>query len=276
MGICFFCPNGHPLNVKSDLAGKVGYCPKCRVKMRIPLQSMRDPHDKIYTGQPTAELVGSHSSPDSNGEGEKHPTNENDNALDAQSANIGKDFSQDSDNEKLDVSITGIDDSVLSRENEDVHSSENLMKGWKLEDLLGRREVLWYVISSEGQKYGPATGDILKKWVNERRIGPKMHLWCSLWKSSLEAGDIFPELIDLFGEGVKEKDNNLTNDLLRQSNSSKEEYILKTRGDSDSLKYDIKRHKQKVTMSLMLILSWILTMLCVLGGLIWFVVAKSH
>ena len=74
----------------------------------------------------------------------------------------------------------------------------------------------------------------------------------------------------------KEKDINLTNDLLRQSNSSKEEYILKTRGDSDSLKYDIKRHKQKVTMSLMLILSWILTMLCVLGGLIWFVVAKSH
>lgn len=276
MGICFFCPNGHPLNVKSDLAGKVGYCPKCRVKMRIPLQSMRAPHDKIYTGQPTAEFVGSHSSPDSNVAGEKHVTNENINALDVQTVNAGKEITQDSDNKKLEVSINGIDDSLLSREHGDAEIPENLIQGWKLEELLGRKEVLWYVISPEGQKYGPATGEILKKWVNERRIGPKMHLWCSLWKSSLEAGDMFPELIDLFGEGTKEEGKNLTKDGLSQSNSLKEEYLLRGRGDSGALKYDIKRHKQKVTISLILVLAWILTMLCILGGLVWFVFFKSR
>jgi hypothetical protein len=41
MGIRFFCPNGHKLNVKSHLAGKVGYCPECNVRMMIPMESTR-------------------------------------------------------------------------------------------------------------------------------------------------------------------------------------------------------------------------------------------
>lgn len=39
MGIRFFCPNGHKLNVKSFLAGKRGYCPKCQTKLTVPMQS---------------------------------------------------------------------------------------------------------------------------------------------------------------------------------------------------------------------------------------------
>ncbi|MEE2685048.1 MAG: DUF4339 domain-containing protein [Planctomycetota bacterium] len=39
MGIKFHCPNGHKLNVKSFLAGKRGICPKCHVRMRIPMES---------------------------------------------------------------------------------------------------------------------------------------------------------------------------------------------------------------------------------------------
>lgn len=276
MGICFFCPNGHPLNVKSELAGKVGYCPKCRVKMRIPLQSMREPYDKVYTGQPTAELVDLHPSHDSNGESEKLLGNGTGASLSDQEANTDKSLAHDSSNEKLDIRFTNIDGSALK--NEETPEPENPKQGWKIEDLLGRREVLWYVISAEGQKYGPATGDILKKWVNERRIGPRMHLWCSLWKSSLEAGDMFPVLIDLFGDGTKEKANILSRDVVSQSDSSKEEYVSSIRGNGDSvsLNYDMKRQKQKATLSLVLVLTWVVTMICVLGVLIWFVCSKSH
>jgi hypothetical protein len=39
MGIRFHCPNGHKLNVKSFLAGKKGSCPDCGVKLRIPERS---------------------------------------------------------------------------------------------------------------------------------------------------------------------------------------------------------------------------------------------
>ncbi len=41
MGIRFFCPNGHRLNVKDFQAGQTGICPFCGVKMPIPLESTR-------------------------------------------------------------------------------------------------------------------------------------------------------------------------------------------------------------------------------------------
>jgi hypothetical protein len=43
MGIRFYCPNGHKLNVKSFLAGQKGICPYCGIKVDIPLESTRAP-----------------------------------------------------------------------------------------------------------------------------------------------------------------------------------------------------------------------------------------
>jgi len=42
MGIKFHCPNGHKMHVKSFLAGKKGICPKCGVRIEIPLVSDAD------------------------------------------------------------------------------------------------------------------------------------------------------------------------------------------------------------------------------------------
>ena len=41
MGIRFFCPNGHKLNVKSFQAGMRGICPQCGTGVDIPMQSTR-------------------------------------------------------------------------------------------------------------------------------------------------------------------------------------------------------------------------------------------
>ena len=41
MGIRFYCPNGHKLNVKDFQAGRNGICPFCGSKMQIPLESTR-------------------------------------------------------------------------------------------------------------------------------------------------------------------------------------------------------------------------------------------
>jgi hypothetical protein len=41
MGIRFYCPNGHKLNVKDFLAGRKGICPTCGAKMQIPRHSIR-------------------------------------------------------------------------------------------------------------------------------------------------------------------------------------------------------------------------------------------
>jgi hypothetical protein len=52
MGIRFYCPNGHKLNVKAFQAGRQGICPYCGVSVQIPLEStrpsskeLRDQHD---------------------------------------------------------------------------------------------------------------------------------------------------------------------------------------------------------------------------------------
>jgi hypothetical protein len=39
MGIRFYCPNGHRLNVKKFQAGQKGICPRCGATMQIPLES---------------------------------------------------------------------------------------------------------------------------------------------------------------------------------------------------------------------------------------------
>jgi hypothetical protein len=41
MGIRFYCPNKHKLNVKDFQAGRTGICPFCGVKVHIPLASTR-------------------------------------------------------------------------------------------------------------------------------------------------------------------------------------------------------------------------------------------
>ena len=41
MGIRFFCPNGHKLNVKEFQAGRRGICPYCGAKIQIPSRSTR-------------------------------------------------------------------------------------------------------------------------------------------------------------------------------------------------------------------------------------------
>ena len=43
MGIVAYCPHGHRLKVKDDLAGRKGICPECGTRFRIPLESQPEP-----------------------------------------------------------------------------------------------------------------------------------------------------------------------------------------------------------------------------------------
>ena len=51
MGIRFYCPQGHKLNVKEFQAGRKGICPFCGAKMQIPLESTR-PSSRQNQSQP--------------------------------------------------------------------------------------------------------------------------------------------------------------------------------------------------------------------------------
>ena len=58
MGIRFYCPNGHKLNVKDFQAGKRGICPYCEVRFRIPRESQiprRNKHRQVPALGPAIE-----------------------------------------------------------------------------------------------------------------------------------------------------------------------------------------------------------------------------
>ena len=60
MGIRFYCPNGHKLNVKQFQAGKKAICPFCGAKIQIPLESTR-PSSKASKGHNApGEVAGGH------------------------------------------------------------------------------------------------------------------------------------------------------------------------------------------------------------------------
>ena len=55
MSIQVSCPNGHVLRVKDRFAGKSGYCPRCRAKVRVPRRCSFSEDDVISVlGPPPA------------------------------------------------------------------------------------------------------------------------------------------------------------------------------------------------------------------------------
>ena len=57
MGIRFWCPNGHKLNVKTFQAGRRGICPYCGAKFQIPAESTRKPGAKDLVSEPQEHSV---------------------------------------------------------------------------------------------------------------------------------------------------------------------------------------------------------------------------
>jgi hypothetical protein len=47
MSIRFICPNGHELNVKDKYAGLTGLCPRCQVRVLVPVPAAKLSDDAI-------------------------------------------------------------------------------------------------------------------------------------------------------------------------------------------------------------------------------------
>lgn len=178
MGIRFFCPNGHKLNVKTELAGKHGICPHCGVRMEIPLESTRE-SEKKQSAVEELQLSGSLSNPDTD-QSRLFPMEE-----------------PAVSHEKTEQDLSSVDSSS-SQVPPEVSSSS----GSVLDDMT----VVWYVQAANGQRFGPATGPIIKTWIQEKRIGPTMLVWREGWPEWLQAKHVFPEVAQMFKPaGTKEK-----------------------------------------------------------------------
>lgn len=55
-------------------------------------------------------------------------------------------------------------------------------------------ESSWYVRPPSGGQYGPARGEIMRKWITEGRVSSDSLVWREGWDDWLSATDVFPSL----------------------------------------------------------------------------------
>ncbi len=55
-------------------------------------------------------------------------------------------------------------------------------------------DAVWYVRPPSGGQYGPARGDIMRKWIGEGRVSQDSLVWREGWNDWRTAGQVFPGL----------------------------------------------------------------------------------
>jgi hypothetical protein len=225
MGIRFFCPNGHKLNIKEKLAGKRGICPHCGIKLLIPSKSTRlssrEEREKMAAG------AGGN-------------PNDFDVFEDDKSA-IFASFDQ----------FGGAPPEI--RQPSAQIKTQSTVANSVLESAFDDPDVVWYVQLPDGQRFGPATLQIVRSWVRERRISPTMLVWREDWQDWLEARLVFPE----------------TEQLIQQSPSKKSKFTqFSSKSHFGEQRLDTEEETQRV--SALIVVMIVLTVL-ILGGILYYV-----
>ncbi len=225
MGIRFFCPRGHKLNVKAELAGKIGICPKCGERMLIPLESTREPGQKRsnFANNGTPEDVHN----DSLASGLLKDLQEEDiqiiqaeHAVQVENANKSEQIKDRIEAEKRSVPIYESEVSAgpvrrveikpiisndvqgtlsFSGPGNDLSESQNApdrkLFGPAMPVLDQNSDYAWHVRGADNQTYGPANSQTIKTWIKEKRIGPSTLVWHEGWSNWKEAKEVFSELV---------------------------------------------------------------------------------
>ncbi|MFV1965088.1 MAG: DUF4339 domain-containing protein [Pirellulaceae bacterium] len=156
MGIRFYCPNGHKLNVKDFLAGKRGICPRCSARFRIPQESQvsKDapktrPTDPAAIPEPQA--VGASTA-----------------ATEVEQLPLGR----------LDMPPEPV-----------LHAPAP-----ESDPIAEAPQAVWYVRPPSGGQFGPARGDVMQRWIIEGRVSADTLVWREGWPDWRAAGPLFPTL----------------------------------------------------------------------------------
>jgi hypothetical protein len=221
MGIRFSCPTcGRKLNVKSFLAGKRGVCPHCGSGLNIPLQDSADPpiEDPDDPGGLTVRSV----SPVAPGPvhsprpGDKLTVSGNV----VPSVPVAKPIATPAPREArpgspearpgprqaipLPARATGSVPRVptagpVSSPGAAVRVQPPLpgsaaSQPAPIDPIDEAPEAVWYVRPPSGGQYGPARGDVMRKWISEGRVSGESMVWREGWQDWRDGGEVFPRL----------------------------------------------------------------------------------
>ena len=155
MGIRFYCPNGHRLHVKEFQAGKRGICPHCDAHFRIP------PASEIPKGAPRLR-------PDDPG-----PTPVVTRSPETVPA------------------MVGTPGPILPEGSGAVAT----VPAVSLADPIAEAPAaVWYVRPPSGGQFGPASAEVMQRWLAEGRVSADTLVWREDWPEWLSAGPLFPRL----------------------------------------------------------------------------------
>ncbi len=222
MGIRFYCPNGHKLHVKAFQAGMRGICPYCGAKVQIPLQSTRESTKLLRARrrQLAAERAANQGSQaavadDRASHGSSDPQVMTSPPLEFGASEDGqsstpsfgsepvpeyRSFPSPLTEEEVGTSLvtgdrvavppdaTGTAELAVSAATEESLSER---AGGESDDVLADTHLVWYVRPPSGGQFGPATGDIMRQWLQEGRITPDTFVWREGWRDWQEARHLF-------------------------------------------------------------------------------------
>ena len=217
MGIKFRCPNGHKLNVKSFLAGKKGVCPKCGTSMRIPSTSTEGGDSDIEEG--AAEVGAPLSVAGANGSSHPTPVVTSPAAIPvapapgpavvrpvaAAAAPVGIPVGSPA----LPVAPLSPAATAIPRPAMAMPAMPMAVPAMPLPPAVAAADPIaeapaasWYVRPPSGVQYGPARGDVMRKWIAEGRVSSDSLVWREGWADWKNAGQLFPNLASAGGVGA--------------------------------------------------------------------------
>lgn len=189
MGIRFFCPNGHKVHVKAFQAGQRGLCPQCGVSMDIPLQSTRSSSKKGGKAAPAPAPADDF--------GDIIPI-----TVHQQPSEATSDAAADDPERVIEIAPfeVVVEDAMAGQSKPTPQATQSPPKpanagGVSPSDpLADGTDVVWYIRPPSGGQYGPATADVMRKWIAEGRVSGDSLVWREGWRDWEEAASVFPQL----------------------------------------------------------------------------------
>lgn len=185
MGIRFYCPNGHKLNVKEFQAGKKGICPYCGAKIRIPLESTRKSSRELAE-DPEMEVVGGDVDLPEALPAMPEP------AATSQVAAQQPVAQTQQPQAPVQPQQPVVQQPVQPQQPVQQPIPEQPVA--PIDPLAEAPGAVWYVRPVSGGQFGPASADVMRQWLVQGRISGDSLVWREGWPDWLDAGVVFPQL----------------------------------------------------------------------------------
>ena len=208
MGIRFFCPNGHKLNVKEFQAGRRGICPFCGAKIQIPTHSTRPSSRSSQSRQRSRSADDTEIDDDEPGLPESPISATPPDEITVDLA-PGPDVPVRPDPQPVPsapsaaaapaapgpvVSAPIVSAPAASAPAVPGPTPPATHQPAPPDPIAEAPEMIWYVRPPSGGQFGPAAGDIMRGWLAEGRVSADSLVWREGWRDWQEAGKAFPQL----------------------------------------------------------------------------------